>query len=210
MQNLVFSSHCNKVIGAPSSLLKFPAGATVGATVSRMWRSKSFVVVFPCDPVSAITLRSGRAWRTCDASELRAVRTSFTTMQRSGTSLVTKARTAPCAKASETNLWPSVFSPTSARKIDPSVAWPELNAGAAVTVISPPINSPPTILAISDALSAIISNLQSLLPEPYDHQILISFHRSLARFRGPCPRSQSCRLAMPKIRRNQSRSCDLQ
>ena len=96
-------------------------------------------------------------------------------MQRSGTSLVTSARTAPLAKASETKLWPSVFSPSSARKIDPSVAWLELKTGAAVTVISLPISSPPTIFAISDACNSIISNLQSLLPELYDHRILISF-----------------------------------
>ena len=57
-------------------------------------------------------------------------------MHRSGTSLVANARTAPCIKASEIKLWPSVFSPTSARKIDPSVARLESKAGAEVTVAS--------------------------------------------------------------------------
>ena len=99
IQNLVLASHCKRVIGVPSSLLKLPCGATVLPTDSKICCNKSLVVVLPCEPVIAITVISGRAPRTCAANLFRAAKTSFTTMQRFAEGTVTRASTAPCAKA---------------------------------------------------------------------------------------------------------------
>ena len=91
-------------------------------------------------------------------------------MQRSDEATLTIASTAPRENASEIYLCPSLFSPFSAKKIDPGFAWLESNTGAEVTVTSEPLSSPPTISAISDAFSAIIASPRSPVPELSDHR----------------------------------------
>ena len=78
-------------------------------------------------------------------------------MQRFVEDPLTIASTAPFANAASIYVWPSAFSPFSARKIEPGVALLESNTGGAVTAVSSPINSPPTIFAISDACRVIIA-----------------------------------------------------
>ena len=153
----MLASHCKRVIGVPSSLLKLPCGATVLPTDSKICCNKSLVVVLPCEPVIAITVKSGKASRTCEANLFSAANTSFTTMQRFAEGSVTSANTAPLANAASIYLWPSAFSPFRARKIEPEVALFESKTGGALTAKSSPINSPPTIFAISDACRVIIA-----------------------------------------------------
>ena len=77
-----------------------------------------------------MTVRDVSSLRTNLASAVSAADTSATTICLCLTGFDVIARTEPRAKASSTKSWPSTFSPTKARKIEPCVAADELSTGA--------------------------------------------------------------------------------
>ena len=107
----VDSSAVSTVRGRPTSLLKESLGATVGASAESTCRSRSFVVVFPTDPVTATTsmappARSASRW--ARARSPRAPVVSPTTTWVIGgqsdrsTTRSTRAHTAPARAADAT------------------------------------------------------------------------------------------------------------
>ena len=161
IQNVVLSSHCKIVSGAPISLLNEPAGATVLPIICRRCESKSLVVVFPCEPVIPITIKSDNSSRTCCANFPSATTTSGTTMQGSLTWRSVRLNTAPCLLASVTKSWPSTFSPLRARNSEPLPHLRESTSTEPVTTIfASPCRTPPVMRAISLAFNVITQHLQ--------------------------------------------------
>jgi hypothetical protein len=103
------------VSGTPTSLLSEPTGATVGAADARTLASRSLVLVLPEEPVMPMTVSSPCAAMTPRARAAKPSCTSSTTTQGSSSTLrVVSAATAPLERASPTNWWPSMVSPTRA------------------------------------------------------------------------------------------------
>ncbi len=128
----VSGSMRSTVEGKPISLLKERRLATVGPCCSKMWRSRSLVLVFPAEPVRASTVplkRLAWLWARSDM----AVRTSATTMHGvSGTGCSVIAAMAPVWTA----LWawscPSVRVPRSAANRPPGLIARESNDSGAL------------------------------------------------------------------------------
>ena len=122
----VCSVTSSMVIGAPTSLLNEPRGATVSPARSQMARSRFLVVVLPLEPVTAITWSRPRARTWATTSEARAPSartTSGTTIWLTGRSrgLSTSSSAAPACWAAGAKAWPSVTSPGLATKMEPFV-----------------------------------------------------------------------------------------
>ena len=132
MQYFVSGVHSRRVIGAPSSLLKDAFVETHCARLESIDASKSLVVVFPLEPVIAITFRSGNSLRTYAASARTASSTSVTITPLPLTSRVVINPEAPCDCAFSVKSCPSEFSPTSAKKSEPLTASRESKTGADV------------------------------------------------------------------------------
>ena len=157
MQYFVSGVHSRRVIGAPSSLLKDALVETHCARLESIDASKSLVVVFPLEPVIAMTLRFGNCVRTYAASVRTASSTSETRTPSPLTSRVVMKPVAPCDCAFSVNSCPSEFSPTRAKKSDPFTASRESKTGAdEITWEESPYVFPPTIEAICARVSAII------------------------------------------------------
>ena len=112
------------VSGTPSSLLRLPAGATVGPAVSSTWLSRSLVEVLPCEPVMPTTRSPPAVARStrCRANRPSATSGSATTRHRaSGTGRRVSAAAAPAAYAVGTKSWPSARAPGSATNSAPGV-----------------------------------------------------------------------------------------
>ena len=95
MQYLVSELHSSRVIGAPSSLLKDALVATVFALLESTEAKRSFVVVFPLDPVIPMTISSGNCLRTYAARARTASSTSETSTPSPLTSFVVIKPVAP-------------------------------------------------------------------------------------------------------------------
>ena len=115
MRKRVCGSTRKTVSGTPTSELREPTGATVGAALESTLASRSFVEVLPEEPVMPMTVRWG--WRSTTARASAASpswMSSTTTHGRSSTGRVVMAATAPSPAAAATNWWPSSCSPTRA------------------------------------------------------------------------------------------------
>ncbi len=101
------------VSGSPTSVLKDPAGATVGPRSSSRVAIRSLVVVLPDEPVIATTLAAGSWSSVWLANRPRASTGSpGTTMVGWPVGRVPRVTTAPAAWAAAAKSWPSTRSPT--------------------------------------------------------------------------------------------------
>jgi hypothetical protein len=135
------------VSGIPSSLLKDPWVATVGADDASTAASRSLVEVLPCEPVTASTVRSPAlrtVATTCAESRPRASWGSSTTTVGSAVAREPSTATAPLAAACGVCSCPSVCSPTKATNRLPGPA-----------ARPSPTTRPPTISATTSSVSGI-------------------------------------------------------
>ena len=107
------------VSGTPSSLLRFPGGATVGPSRPSTCPSRSLVEVLPDDPVTAIRRSAGSRLITSVASNQYASRTSSTTTAGTPTGREASTAVAPAAMTCSAKSWPSRRDPAKAANIPP-------------------------------------------------------------------------------------------
>ncbi len=158
-RNRVLRSARSTVSGRPSSLLNDPWVATVGAAAPSTAPRRSLVEVLPCEPVTAATVRPGRAARTWRARRPRATWTSSTTTAGTPTGRPARTAAAPPATADAANRWASRCSPTKAANSPPgSGALLSRNAGpVTVTGSGSSWTVPSTTSAISARVIAIMA-----------------------------------------------------
>ncbi len=154
----VDSSASSTVSGSPTSVLNDPAGATTGPRCATTAAIKSFVLVFPEEPVTATTSRWGRRSITARASDPSASTESSTTIVGTPVGRSPSTPAAPAAAASAAKSCPSTRSPTMATYSCPG--WISRESAAA-PVISGSVGdgscrTPPTMRATSDSVSAIM------------------------------------------------------
>ena len=151
------------VSGRPTSLLKEAWLLTTSSVRESTAAVKSFVNVFPVEPVIPTTVASRRE-RASRASRRRAAAGSSTSIRGPGGSSPlpfaqprrTTAAVAPRRKASPTKRWPSIRSPRRAKKRSPGPAR-RLSTVAPVTV--PPVPVGRTLPATASAASASVRGI---------------------------------------------------
>ena len=157
-KNSVASSACKIVKGTPTSVLKDPTAATVRPAELSTCARRSLVLVFPLDPVMAMTLHFSLCSRTQCASAPRASTGSPTTMQGASSGRLANTAVAPLATALAAKSCPSTFAPRIATNIDPG---PTCRESVATSLTSADASTwcavPPTISAISATLMVIMS-----------------------------------------------------
>ncbi len=174
------------VIGQPISLLCDATGATVGPDASRICARRSFVVVFPLDPVIAITVQDSRA-RTAAARRPRAACASSTMIVAPPVSRSARTATAPRARAWSAKSAPSTWAPGRAMKSDPAVACRESMTTVVITECgSASLSRPPTAAAASAIVIGIIAAPAGPRAAHLGHRRRWSCRRSPDPAHGPC------------------------